>query len=33
MRPADLKRELAALRHVEKIRGALREGRKIITLW
>jgi hypothetical protein len=33
MRPADLERELAVLRHVEKIRGALREGRKIIRPW
>jgi hypothetical protein len=29
----DLERELAALRHMEKIRADLREGKKIIRLW
>ena len=33
VKPADLEREIAALRHMEKIRGELREGRKIIRLW
>ena len=33
IRPADLERELAALRHMEKIRGELREGRRFIRLW
>jgi hypothetical protein len=31
--PADLEREIAALRHMEKVRGELREGVKIIRLW
>jgi hypothetical protein len=33
VKPADLEREIAALRHMEKIRGELREGRKVIRLW
>jgi hypothetical protein len=33
IKPADLERELAALRHTEKIRGELREGKKVIRLW
>ncbi|MFH0787647.1 MAG: hypothetical protein V2B13_08520 [Pseudomonadota bacterium] len=33
IKPSDLERELAALRHMEKIRGELREGKKIIRLW
>ena len=33
IKPSDLQRELAALRHMEKVRGALKEGRKIIRLW
>jgi hypothetical protein len=28
-----LERELATLRHMEKIRGTLRDGQKIICLW
>jgi predicted HTH transcriptional regulator len=31
--PMDLERDIAALRHMEKVRGELREGRKIIRLW
>ena len=31
--PADLERHVAALRHMEKVRGELREGRKYIRLW
>ena len=31
--PMDLEREIAALRHMEKVRGELREGRKVIRLW
>ncbi len=31
--PADLEREIAALRHMEKVRGELREGVKVIRLW
>jgi len=30
---SDLNREIAALRHMEKIRGAIRDGEKIIQLW
>jgi hypothetical protein len=33
IKPSDLEREIAALRHMEKIRGELREGRKVIRLW
>jgi DNA-binding MarR family transcriptional regulator len=29
----ELERELATLRHMEKIRGEMRAGRKIIALW
>ena len=31
--PADLEREVATLRHMEKLRGELREGKKILRLW
>jgi len=31
--PMDLEREIAALRHMEKIRGELRGGKKYIRLW
>lgn len=33
IRPADLEREIASLRHMEKVRGALRGGKKIVCLW
>ncbi len=33
MKPSDLEREIASLRHMEKIRGELREGKRIIRLW
>jgi len=33
LRPSDLEREIAALRHMEKIRGKLREGKRILRLW
>jgi hypothetical protein len=33
MKPSDLEREIAALRHMEKVRGELREGKKVIRLW
>ena len=29
----ELEREIAALRHMEKVRGELRDGRKYIRLW
>jgi hypothetical protein len=29
----DLEREIATLRHMEMVRGELREGKKIIRLW
>jgi hypothetical protein len=29
----ELEREIAALRHMEKVRGELREGKKFIPLW
>jgi hypothetical protein len=31
--PMDLEREIAALRHMEKVRGELRAGKKFIRLW
>ncbi len=31
--PVELNRETAALRHMEMVRGELREGRKYIVLW
>jgi hypothetical protein len=33
IKPADLEREIATLRHMEKVRGELREGKKILHLW
>ena len=33
IKPSELEREIAALRHMEKIRGELRDGRKVIRLW
>ena len=33
IKPSDLEREIAALRHMEKIRGEMREGKRIIRLW
>ena len=29
----DMERELASLRHMEKIRGELRDGKRLIRLW
>jgi hypothetical protein len=31
--PIDLEREVASLRHMEKVRAELRDGRKFIVLW
>ncbi|MDQ1240241.1 MAG: hypothetical protein QG577_2427 [Thermodesulfobacteriota bacterium] len=33
IKPADLEREIAALRHMEQVRGELRDGRKVLILW
>ena len=33
MKMSELERELATLRHMEKLRGAMRAGRKIVCLW
>jgi hypothetical protein len=33
IKPSDLEREIASLRHMEKVRGELRNGKKIIRLW
>ena len=33
IKPADLEREIATLRHMEKVRGELRDGKKKILLW
>ena len=29
----DMERELASLRHMEKVRGELRDGRRLVRLW
>lgn len=33
LKPSDLEREIAALRHMEKVRGKLENGKKFILLW
>jgi len=33
IKPADLEREVAALRHMEKLKGELRDGKKFLILW
>lgn len=33
IKPSDLEREIATLRHMEKVKGALRAGKKIICPW
>lgn len=33
MKLPELERELATLRHMEKVRGAMRAGKKIVVLW
>ena len=33
LKPSDLEREIASLRHMEKVRGELREGKKVLCLW
>ena len=33
VKPSDLEREIASLRHMEKVRGELREGKKVLCLW
>ena len=33
IKPSDLEREIATLRHMEKVRGEMREGMKILRLW
>lgn len=33
IKPADFEREFATLRHMEKARGELREGKKYFCLW
>lgn len=33
IKPSDLEREIAALRHMEKVRGELRDGKKVVRLW
>lgn len=33
IKPADLEREIAALRHLEKLRGELRRGKRYLRLW
>jgi hypothetical protein len=31
--PSDLEREIATLRHMEKVKAQLREGKKILCMW
>lgn len=33
LKSTDLEREIAALRHMEKVRAKLKDGKKIICLW
>ena len=33
IKPSHLLREIAALRHMEKVRGALVDGKRIVRLW
>lgn len=33
MEVSELEREFATLRHMEKVRGALRDGKKVLLLW
>ena len=33
IKPSDLEREIATLRHMEKVRGTLIDGKRIIRLW
>ena len=33
IKPSDLEREIAALRHMERVRGELKEGKRILRLW
>ena len=33
IKPSDLEREIATLRHMEKVRGEMREGKKMLRLW
>jgi len=33
IKETDLERELAALRHMERVRGQLKDGRRVIRLW
>jgi hypothetical protein len=33
VKDADIERELASLRHMEKIRGELRDGKRYIRIW
>ncbi len=33
IKETDLEREIASLRHMEKVRGDLKEGRRVVCLW
>jgi len=33
IRASEFEREIAALRHMEKVRGEMRDGKKILRLW
>jgi len=33
LKKTDIERELASLRHMEKVRGGLRDGRRLVWIW
>jgi hypothetical protein len=33
IKPSELEKQLAVLRHMEKVRAALRDGKKLVQLW
>jgi hypothetical protein len=33
VKQADIEREIASLRHMEKVRGELRDGKRLVRLW
>jgi hypothetical protein len=33
LKPAELEREIASLRHMERVRAEMRGGRKVVILW
>jgi hypothetical protein len=33
LKPVELEREIASLRHMERVRAEMRDGRKVVILW